>query len=111
MFVATMDTEKFDWMALGNTEEEARLAVARAFHVHLERARQQEIDLGWHQQDADASDALEVFYARTDIGRVTDPDLSDDEYLAAVLDEYYSINVDELQPGECMRDHWVVPIK
>lgn len=37
MFVITMETENFSWLAAGETEEEARAALRATWDVHLEQ--------------------------------------------------------------------------
>lgn len=71
MFVATMDSEHFEWMALGKTEKEA-----------LEALRQ-----AWNRNQREA-----YKHYGGDMWLVETPN---------ELMEYYGVWVEELKPGQC----------
>ena len=75
MFIAQMDSESCSWIALGNTEDEAKIAL-------MER---------WNKRQRYLSQN----------GIIDEPWLvGNPKY----LDEEYGISVVELEPGECKMD-------
>ncbi len=48
MYIAICDTSSFEWVALGNSEDEAQIAMIEAWHLHeeqYEKATGQTIDM------------------------------------------------------------------
>lgn len=78
MFIATLDSESFSWLAAGRTEKEARAAMRAGFITHL-RTYGYEADL-----------------------------LDDEEAQARWEEYADGVNVTELQPGQCARDYSVI---
>lgn len=72
MFIATMDSESKQWMALGETEREAKEAISDKWN----QVQRLLVEAGWKNK----------------------PELMS----AKKLDEYYGITAYELNPGECL---------
>lgn len=87
MFVATMESESFEVVALGETEQQAREAVAAAWDVHLKKH---------------GDENRERFLASCgyEYGPIPDAFGEDLGAFARGLNGWYGINVYELQPGE-----------
>jgi hypothetical protein len=71
MFVVTMESESTSWVALGNTEREAKEAIADEWN----RRQRNLVQSGW----------------------VNEPEYMN----AAELDEYYGMCICEMNPGQC----------
>ena len=58
MYVAIMDSESFEWMALGTTEEEAREAILTAWN----NAQSRLVKMDWEAYFYESVEALEEDY-------------------------------------------------
>lgn len=58
MYVATMDSESFEWMALGTTEEEAKEAILKAWND----AQNTLVSMGWDGNFYESVEDLEEDY-------------------------------------------------
>lgn len=75
MFIATMDTENYSWMALGRTEDEAEEALRRK----------------WNERQ----------YTLVEHGIIDEEEMSKADSVDE-LSEWYGIYTEELEPGECI---------
>jgi hypothetical protein len=92
MFVANMETQHYSFTAIGETEDDARRAVALGFSAHLTLIQ-------------DVADPRSEFVEGT-LGQ--DLNVRDDAVWTTAVDDWYAIRVVELQPGQCARDDTVI---